>query len=80
MPNIPPPPPPEVDDDVPEPWTDDVLHFAAVNSNIEDVEDPYAIALFDYFTDHPDDLNFSVSIFLIIAIERRLIESAIKMY
>lgn len=61
MPSIPPPPPPEVtDDDFTEPcWTSDEIDFAPAIAEDEEIEEPYAIALFDYFTDHPDDLNFS---------------------
>lgn len=57
MPTIPPPPPPLLSDE-PTPWTDS-MNFEELISE----DDPYAIALFDYFTDHPDDLCFSVSVF-----------------
>ncbi|KAJ2954797.1 hypothetical protein O0L34_g3104 [Tuta absoluta] len=57
MPSVPPPPPPPADAaddanhaDLPAPeWT----------PPRDEQEEPYAIALFDYFTDHPDDLCFS---------------------
>lgn len=63
MPTIPPPPPPVVDDDPT--WPEDVQDFLSQNV-LEDIEDmtPYAVALFDYFTDHEEDLCFSVSFFL----------------
>ncbi|XP_037868097.1 SH3 domain-containing protein 19 isoform X2 [Bombyx mori] len=55
MPTIPPPPPPLLSDE-PTPWTDS-MNFEELISE----DDPYAIALFDYFTDHPDDLCFSAN-------------------
>lgn len=66
MPSEPPPPPPAVvDEDLPVEWPEDVpdTDFTDNETNIiSDHEEnkPYAIALFDYFTDHPDDLCFSV--------------------
>lgn len=60
MPTIPPPPPPaDIDEDVISVWPTDIPDLAA-NFDHGD-EEPYAIALFDYSTDHPDDLCFSVS-------------------
>ncbi|XP_053615413.1 uncharacterized protein l(3)05822 isoform X2 [Plodia interpunctella] len=70
MPSIPPPPPPPVvDDDLPLAWPDDLPEELADElpdlpgldppSHPTELEEPYAIALFDYFTDHPDDLCFS---------------------
>lgn len=63
MPTIPPPPPPaDADDDVTSAWTSDIPDFAPDQlANFEEEEEPYAIALFDYFTDHPDDLCFSAN-------------------
>lgn len=65
MPTIPPPPPPaDADEDVTSAWTTDIPDFATDQlANFDEEEEPYAIALFDYFTDHPDDLCFSVSAF-----------------
>ncbi|CAG4965929.1 unnamed protein product [Parnassius apollo] len=66
MPTIPPPPPPPVSDDDLVAWPEDAQEFLAEN-HIEDprIEDdnkqPYAIALFDYFTDHEEDLCFSAN-------------------
>lgn len=56
MPREAPPPPPPLDE--PETWPEETEDF--VDYTVED-EEPYAIALFDYFTDHADDLCFSVS-------------------
>ncbi|CAH0677815.1 unnamed protein product [Spodoptera exigua] len=63
MPTIPPPPPPAVvDDDVTSSWTSDIPDFEPNQlANVDDEEEPYAIALYDYFTDHPDDLCFSAN-------------------
>lgn len=59
MPSIPPPPPPDVtDEDLPEAWPSDTVDFTVMDENSE----PHGTALFDYFTDHPDDLCFSVSV------------------
>ncbi|XP_075984420.1 SH3 domain-containing lethal (3) 05822 isoform X2 [Anticarsia gemmatalis] len=58
MPTIPPPPPPaDVEDDVTSVWPAEEPDLA----NGDDEEEPYAIALFDYFTDHSDDLCFSAN-------------------
>ncbi|XP_026735597.1 uncharacterized protein LOC113499349 isoform X1 [Trichoplusia ni] len=58
MPTIPPPPPPAIaDEEVTGDWTSD---FTDQFSSQEE-EEPHAIALFDYFTDHPDDLCFSAN-------------------
>lgn len=62
MPTIPPPPPPVVTDDDSS-WATEMPDFASDQlANYDEDEEPYAIALFDYFTDHPDDLCFSVSV------------------
>ncbi|XP_072933404.1 uncharacterized protein l(3)05822 isoform X2 [Epargyreus clarus] len=66
MPSIPPPPPPPiVDEDLPVVWSEEVPDFAfpevAESPPSEEEAEPYAVALFDYFTDHPDDLCFSVN-------------------
>lgn len=65
MPTIPPPPPPAVvDDDLTSTWTTDIPDFVPNQlANVDDEEEPHAIALYDYFTDHPDDLCFSVSVY-----------------
>ncbi|XP_050672434.1 uncharacterized protein LOC126970519 isoform X1 [Leptidea sinapis] len=58
MPTIPPPPPPQLDDvDLPVEWPDDIQNF--VEPDFIKKEEPYAIALFDYCTDHNEDLRFS---------------------
>ncbi|RVE44866.1 hypothetical protein evm_010466 [Chilo suppressalis] len=63
MPSIPPPPPPPIsDEDLPLEWPEDadvVGEFNAEPNLYEDETGPYGIALFDYFTDHPEDLCFS---------------------
>ncbi|XP_013186233.2 abl interactor 2 isoform X2 [Amyelois transitella] len=72
MPSIPPPPPPPVvDEDLPVAWPDDLPEELAdqlpdladldPQSHLNGHEEPYAIALYDYFTDHPDDLCFSAN-------------------
>lgn len=63
MPTMPPPPPPaEVDEDVTNVWATNAPQFPSNNFNGGDeLEEPHAIALFDYFTDHPDDLSFSAN-------------------
>ncbi|CAG4959879.1 unnamed protein product [Colias eurytheme] len=65
MPTIPPPPPPQIDDDLPVVWPDDIPDFD--ENDESDDDEPHAIALFDYFTDHQEDLYFSAGtkIFLI---------------
>ena len=60
MPTIPPPPPPVLEDDLPEVWPDDIPDLESLD--ISDEEEPYAVALFDYFTGHHEDLCFSVCI------------------
>ncbi|XP_047034299.1 actin-binding protein isoform X1 [Helicoverpa zea] len=62
MPTIPPPPPPaDADEDLTS-WPADIPDFAPDQlANSDEDEEPYAIALFDYFTDHPDDLCFSAN-------------------
>ncbi|XP_047511927.1 uncharacterized protein LOC125054210 [Pieris napi] len=52
MPTIPPPPPPVIDDDLPVVWPDDL-------PDTDQNSEPYAVALFDYFTGHSEDLYFS---------------------
>ncbi|CAH2054501.1 unnamed protein product, partial [Iphiclides podalirius] len=64
MPTIPPPPPPpDVDDDV-VPWVED-QEFLAENlldeQYVPDSSVPHAVALFDYYTDHEEDLSFSAN-------------------
>ncbi|XP_039759834.1 SH3 domain-containing protein 19 isoform X1 [Pararge aegeria] len=60
MPTIPPPPPPEiVDDDLPLVWPEDPEFELPDNS--DDDEEPYAIALFDYFSNLPGDLCFNAN-------------------
>ncbi|CAH2095324.1 unnamed protein product [Euphydryas editha] len=60
MPSIPPPPPPPIiDDDLPVVWPDDIQELESEISDEE--QEPYAIALFDYFTDHREDLCFSAN-------------------
>lgn len=64
MPSIPPPPPPAIDDDeLTEPWPSEVdtVDVAQFKDLATDEEVPYGIALYDFFTDHPDDLCFTVS-------------------
>ncbi|XP_026761373.2 uncharacterized protein LOC113520289 isoform X1 [Galleria mellonella] len=61
MPCVPPPPPPEVvDEDLPVKWPENLSEFEADDDVGEENEEPHAVALFDYITDHPDDLCFSV--------------------
>lgn len=61
MPSMPPPPPPAVDPledpgwDASDPDLDSLSAFAPAQ------DEPYAVALFDYCTDHPEDLSFAVS-------------------
>lgn len=63
MPTIPPPPPPVIlDDDLPVVWPEDQDLESLELADASDDEEPYAIALFDYFTNHPGDLCFSVSV------------------
>ncbi|KAG6456100.1 hypothetical protein O3G_MSEX009571 [Manduca sexta] len=57
MPTIPPTPPPLVTEEEGMSWPSDEVDTAAPIPN--DDEEPYALALFDYFTDHPDDLSFT---------------------
>lgn len=64
MPTIPPPPPPVIEDDLPEVWPDDIPDLESLEISDEE-EQPYAVALFDYFTDHQEDLCFSVSRFIL---------------
>lgn len=59
MPTIPPPPPPVIEDDLPEIWPDDIPDLESLD--ISDEEEPYAVALFDYFTGHHEDLCFSAN-------------------
>ncbi|CAK1545599.1 unnamed protein product [Leptosia nina] len=59
MPSIPPPPPPIVDEDLPVVWPEDLPDFDEVPNSHSDEDEPHAIALFDYFTDHSEDLYFS---------------------
>ncbi|XP_049884983.1 SH3 domain-containing protein 19 isoform X2 [Pectinophora gossypiella] len=61
MPSVPPPPPPAADDDLPPEWCGDATaDLSEPLAQVPDLDDePHAIALFDYFTDHPDDLCFS---------------------
>ncbi|KAM3961214.1 SH3 domain-containing lethal (3) 05822 isoform 2-T2 [Aphomia sociella] len=62
MPSVPPPPPPAVvDEDLPVEWPEDVPDFVANVNYADEDDEPYAVALFDYFTDHPDDLCFSMN-------------------
>lgn len=63
MPTIPPPPPPaDLEEEETSVWPVDVQDFTSLDSSINDGgEEPHAIALFDYFTDHPDDLCFSAN-------------------
>ncbi|XP_063832332.1 SH3 domain-containing protein 19 isoform X2 [Ostrinia nubilalis] len=62
MPSVPPPPPPpEADEDLPVEWPEEVDFNSEPNFDCAETEKPYAIALFDYFTDHPDDLCFSAN-------------------
>ncbi|KAL0819025.1 hypothetical protein ABMA28_008305 [Loxostege sticticalis] len=63
MPSIPPPPPPPgADEDLPVEWPEEVPDFSSDSSfDAGETEKPHAIALFDYFTDHPDDLCFSAN-------------------
>lgn len=67
MPSIPPPPPPALDDDPPGEPLEEHLDWPDFEhtEELDEDDEPHAIALFDYFTDHPDDLCFSVSVFLI---------------
>ncbi|XP_063357507.1 SH3 domain-containing protein 19 [Cydia amplana] len=58
MPTIPPPPPPPGAEDELAAWPDET-DFAS--EDLPSDEEPYAIALFDYFTDHPEDLCFSAN-------------------
>ncbi|XP_013166244.1 PREDICTED: SH3 domain-containing protein 19 isoform X1 [Papilio xuthus] len=79
MPTIPPPPPPVVDDEPT--WPEDVQDFLSENI-LEDIEDtqPYAIALFDYFTDHEEDLCFSANskIYLIRRVNEEWLSGRLK--
>ncbi|CAG9112753.1 unnamed protein product [Plutella xylostella] len=66
MPSVPPPPPPALDDDLPAlddgdlPWPED-LDTPLTSSTLAQDEEPYAVALFDYATGHPDDLSFKAN-------------------
>nr|XP_026497351.1 abl interactor 1 isoform X2 [Vanessa tameamea] len=61
MPTIPPPPPPPIiEDDLPVVWPEDIQVLDSPEVSDEE-EEPYAIALFDYFTDHQEDLCFSAN-------------------
>ncbi|XP_041982854.1 abl interactor 2 isoform X2 [Aricia agestis] len=60
MPTIPPPPPPVIDDDLPPVWPEDVEALVDGDDG-EDCDEPYAVALFDYYTGHQDDLCFSAN-------------------
>ncbi|CAG9793413.1 unnamed protein product [Diatraea saccharalis] len=63
MPSIPPPPPPPItDEDIPFEWAGDV-EVTSFNTDLDEdeAEKPYGVALYDYFTDHPDDLCFSTN-------------------
>lgn len=64
MPSIPPPPPPVVDEESPVEWPGDMPCYVvdALRGDVDQEQEPHAVALFDYFTDHPDDLCFSVTI------------------
>jgi hypothetical protein len=69
MPCVPPPPPPPVvDDELPVgvEWPEDTFNEEEQGYVANDTETPFGIALFDYFTDHPDDLCFSVCLALYI--------------
>ncbi|XP_021925347.1 zinc finger protein 865 isoform X2 [Zootermopsis nevadensis] len=62
MPSIPPPPPPpealqELESDGPSPQ----LPPRPVHLQVEDVQNPYGIALYDYPATHPDDLAFQAN-------------------
>ncbi|XP_059051843.1 abl interactor 2 isoform X2 [Achroia grisella] len=62
MPCVPPPPPPAiVDEDLPVEWREDLSDFTVDGSPAAMDEVPHAVALFDYFTDHPEDLCFSAN-------------------
>lgn len=58
MPSVPPPPPPAIEDEE-QTWPADACMTSSAHSGT--CEEAYAIALFDYYTDHDDDLNFSAN-------------------
>ncbi|KAL4703930.1 hypothetical protein ACJJTC_015377 [Scirpophaga incertulas] len=62
MPLVPPPPPPIIDDeDLAVEWPEDNnTNLTNLNCCNNQVESPYGLALFDYFTDHTEDLCFKV--------------------
>ncbi|XP_068619553.1 uncharacterized protein l(3)05822 isoform X2 [Battus philenor] len=66
MPTIPPPPPPPITDDDLDAWPEDAQEFLAENL-VEDLKvsdnksEPHAVALFDYFTGHDEDLCFTAN-------------------
>ncbi|KAL4703060.1 hypothetical protein ACJJTC_005598 [Scirpophaga incertulas] len=63
MPLVPPPPPPIIDDeDLAVEWPEDNnTNLTNLNCCNNQVESPYGLALFDYFTDHTEDLCFKAN-------------------
>lgn len=64
----PPPPPPIIDEDLVNPSSDswltnfDPVPAASVDLDVETIEEPYGIALYDFPGTHNDDLPFKVFI------------------